>query len=327
MNRVVIFFLSLGLLVASLPAAAAQELPSVYADTTNQLVTYTDTEGNDLMTLTVTGVNHDFAGYLDGQYADHGYTYRLVAFTLENISDSTVNVNLMTFALIDAFGFSHYRVHVEREIAYEYQGDIDVEAGDVVEQELVFELPSHVDSALFRWEPDFRIALLVNISPNEEAPAISRGLRAPAAITDDFGNEIATVEVLAVQGEWDQYSEWSAPEDGEVYWALQVRVTNTSDRPVEVRRYRFNLIDQDGAMSRATYVGMPDDIADQVFDDAIVNPGETVEGFLVYTYPEDNQPVVLVWEDRFGSTAYIILVNPSGTPDAATPEVATLVAN
>lgn len=327
MRKMLGALLVLGLLLSGMHGVAAQELPSVYADTTNQLVMYTDTEGNDLMTLTVTEVNHDFAGYLDGQYADHGYSYRLVAFTLENISDSTFNVNLMTFAIIDAFGYSHYRAHVEREIGYEFQSDIDVEAGEVVEQELVFELPAHADSALFRWEPDFRIALLVNISPDGDVPVVSQGLRSPASVSDDFANEIATVEVLAVQGQWDKYSEWSAPEDGEVYWALQVRVTNTSDRPVEVRRYRFNLIDQDGVMSRATYVGMPDDTADQVFDDASLNPGETVEGFLVYTYPEGNQPVVLVWEDRFGSTAYIILVNPSGTPDAATPEVATPVAD
>lgn len=313
--------LSLGLLVASLPAAAGQESNPVFANNIGQSVIYTDADGNDVMTLTVTEVDHDFAGYVDNQYAEHGYSHRLVTFTLENTSDSTINVNLMTFAIIDAFGYSHYRVHLEREISYEYQSDIDVEAGEVLVQDLVFELPAFADSALFRWEPDFRIAVLVNISPEGDVPAVAQGLRSPASVSDDFANEIATVEVLAVQGEWDQHSEWSAPEDGEVYWALRVRVTNTSDRPVEVRRYRFNLIDQNGAMSRATYVGTPDDAADQVFDDALLNPGETLEGFLVYALPKGNQPVALVWEDRFGSSVFVVLVKLANgdNPDIATP--------
>lgn len=313
--------LSLGLLIVSLPGTAAQESLSAFAADINQTLIYTDEDGNDVMTLQVTEVDHDFAGYLDGQYADHGYSYRMVTFTVENVSESTVELNLMSFMILDSLGYSHYRTHLELKEGYELESDIEVAASEVLEQELVFQLPTHADSALFRWAPDYRIALLVNISPDGESPAIAQGLRAPAAISDDFGNEIATVEVLAVRGEWDQHDEWSTPAEGEEYWAVQIRVTNTSDRPVEVRRYRFSLIDQHGVMNRSTWVGMPDDTAEQAFDDATLNPGETVDGFMVFAFPEGNQPVVLVWEYGFGSTAHVILVSPSSADatDIATP--------
>lgn len=311
--------LSWSLLAALLPAATAQDSTIAFADDINQSVIYTDENGNDVMALTVTEVDHDFPGYLDGQYAKHGYSYRMVAFTVENISDSTANVNLMSFTIIDSFGYSHYRTHIQPEEGYEFENDVDVAAGEVLEQELVFELPAHVGSMFFRWEHEFRTALLVNISPDGDAPAVARGLRSPASISDDFANEIATVEVLTVRGEWDQYNDWGAPDDGEVYWAIKIRVTNASDRPLDVQRYRFNVIDQQGVVNRPTFVSVSDSVADQQLTETQLNPGESVEGFVVYSFAEGTRPILLMWEDRFGSSAYVILVKTSSTPDIATP--------
>ena len=314
MKTILGILLSLGLLVASLPGAAAQAAGPAYVADIGQTAIYKNDEGSEIAALTVDSIDNDFPGYMRGQYADHGYSYRLISFTVENISDADLVISLSSFSVIDMTGKGHHREYVQTDEDAEFETELVVGEGEVVPYELVFMMPAHVEPAMFQWQHEFSYVVLVNLTQGSDEPgAVSQGLRSPAYVTDDFGTTIASIEVTAIDGDWDKYTDWSAPDDGFRFWALRVKVTNDSDRPIRVDSYRFNVITQDGERLRPAIVGTQGDYGNDIYGTLDLMPGDAVEGIVIFEVAEEDQPVILHWNNRMYSWALVILVGDAET--------------
>lgn len=315
--------LALAVVVGTLPGVVAQEAASAFVDGVGQKAVYAQ-QGEAVAALSVTDVDDDFRDFPDGQYPDHGYTYRAVSFEIENMSDSAIIVEPSHFVLYDSFGNSHYHTSMRLgdESTNQHSNRYALAPGEVAAPIMVFSVPVHTESALFTWQPEHSTLVIVNLLDSETDPgAVIRGLNTPAGITDDFGNVYATIQITDITQGWDEYSDYDAPEAGETYWAVFFSITNESDRPMEVSAYRFYVVDEQGSQIQSSMARSHDDAAYEVFRSAEVAPGETLEGQSVFIVSEASEPTVFLWENYGGSAPIIILTNDSDVVpvDSATP--------
>lgn len=155
------------------------------------------------------------------------------------------------------------------------------------------------------------------VSAQETSTASSTGFDAPATWTDERGNEVATIAVTSIESDWTGYSEYSAPERGYIYVAVNFTVTNISGSSMIVEPYDFSLLDELGRNNARAYVSLPDDSSDQIFeDDLALAADETVELTGIFQVPADVTPAVLLWQPESGMLV-MVDISEGGAEHAA----------
>ena len=112
------------------------------------------------------------------------------------------------------------------------------------------------------------------------------------------GDPIATFTVTDAERGWDDYSEYSEPERGSTYLAVEISVENISDEAWELNPYDFVLQDGQGFAYGNSYVSPVDDADPEVLEEAVtIDGGDTWEGVVIFEIFK-NQPLAhFYWSD------------------------------
>ncbi|HET8522063.1 MAG TPA: DUF4352 domain-containing protein, partial [Thermomicrobiales bacterium] len=113
------------------------------------------------------------------------------------------------------------------------------------------------------------------------------------------GNEIAQITAEQVIDPFKDYdSSFGGPDRGNRYVAIQVTVTATGDKALEVSSFDFALQDEQGFIAGSPYVSRTDEQekADPEFEDTNLAPGDSVSGLLFFEVFGDAQLAHLFYQ-------------------------------
>ena len=112
------------------------------------------------------------------------------------------------------------------------------------------------------------------------------------------GDPIATFTVTGAETGWDDYEEYSEPERGSTYLAVEISVENVSDEAWDLDPYDFVLQDAQGFAYGNSYVSVAEGADPEVLEDAVtIDGGDTWEGVVIFEIFK-NQPLAhLFWSD------------------------------
>lgn len=322
MRKLFTAVVAVGLMMSGLITAAAQDGSTAVVSGFDTPATWIDARGNDVATLQVTGIENDWAEYSEYSEPERGYMFVAVNYTITNISDSSLIVEPYDFSLLDQFGRNNGRAYVslaDDASSEIFEDDRALASDEVAELTQIFQIPLDVAPAMFMWQPDSGILMMVDISEGgTENGAIATGFNAPATWTDDRGNPVATVEITGITGDWQDYAEYYEPERGMVYVALNVTITNVSDTSLIVEPYDFTLVDTTGMNNSTSWVEATEGVEPVFSEDVPLAAGETYEGTIVFSLLADTQPAVFSWQPDSG-LLHLVNLTEGSTPANATP--------
>ena len=324
MRKLFTALVALGMMMTSFVAVSAQdaaENASSSAVGFDSPATFIDERGNEVATISVSSIDPEFSDHSEYSTPERGYIFVAVNFTVTNISGSSMIVEPYDFSLLDAQGRNNGRAYVSQDDNPQtpvFEDDLALADGEAAELTSVFQVPADVPAAALIWQPDSGILVIIDITEGAgEASAVAVGLNAPVTWTDDRGNEVATLEITAVNPGWEDYDEYNEPERGMHYVAVDFKVTNVSGSNLILEPYDFSLIDNVGINSGRSYVRAADG-ADEIFiEDAPVADGEVYEGTVVFSMLVDMAPASFMWQPDSGLIHLINLGDAEGSD--ATP--------
>ncbi len=139
--------------------------------------------------------------------------------------------------------------------------------------------------------------------------------------SSDTGEEIASITVESITDPFDEYSEYSAPERGSRYIAVEYTVTNeVQNDSLDSPAYYLSLGTDQGLLASQAYVTLADDSdVEELTTDAILG-GESATGTLFYQLPDDVEIGGLYYT---GYGYYTLLADVSGTASPAVGDEVT----
>lgn len=140
-----------------------------------------------------------------------------------------------------------------------------------------------------------------SLEPHE---AFSPGIGTPATFFDDRGNPVINFQVTNVEHDWQEYDEFSAPERGKVYVKVDLAFTNLSNRVELVNPFSLMLIDSTGLPTSSGYYGEADGLMNA---EASIEPGETVEGSMVFQVYVESSAMMLMWQPDYQMFVFVYL--------------------
>ena len=196
---------------------------------------------------------------------------------------------------------------------------VEIAAGESADLTLAYEMYADSTPAMLMWQPDSGRIVMVSIG---EGGAIAQGLNTPATWTDERGNDVATIEVLGIEEDWQDFGDYEAPSRGTTYLGMKVRVTNISDDVVTVAPYSLSLVDSESANTMTAWVSGNEAVADEMItEDVVLEPGDSMEGTIVFEMYSGVTPVALLWQPEFGTLSVVVIGDGGTMPDGgATPE-------
>lgn len=123
----------------------------------------------------------------------------------------------------------------------------------------------------------------------------------PAVYFSDRNQPLAELTVTAVDPDFQEYSEFNAPEDGYRYVAVNVDVEVVGQSSITLNRYYFTMFTESGRNETEAYVSLPEESSVRLLTEEItLASGETGSYTLVYQLPEDVEPLMLMWQPDTG---------------------------
>ncbi|MCA9833303.1 MAG: DUF4352 domain-containing protein [Thermomicrobiales bacterium] len=143
---------------------------------------------------------------------------------------------------------------------------------------------------------------IASVAAQEEGTAFANGLGNAATYYDSRGNEVATLAVNDVDDDWQDYDQYSAPERGYVYRAVNFTVENVSGSSMIVDSYSFSLLDAEGRNTSSSWVTAAEDSDTVLFDEDVpLAAGESADLTLVFSSPEEVAAAALIWQPDYGT--------------------------
>lgn len=154
----------------------------------------------------------------------------------------------------------------------------------------------------------------------------------PASVVSLEGEEIATISVTDLQDPFEEYSDFTEPEEGARFVMVAIEVENTGDRPFEVSPYRFFVRDTLGRTYGSGFLSVDDDFEEEnlPLEDRNMSSGETHSGVLYFVVAEDAVLSDVLYQSSDNDTSVLISIadlNESeagggggGSDDEATPD-------
>lgn len=332
MRKLFTALVALGMMMTSFVAVSAQgaaENASSSAVGFDSPAMFIDERGNEVATISVSSIDPEFDDYSEYSAPERGYIYVAVNFTVTNVSGSSMIVEPYDFSLLDAQGRNNGRAYVSQDDNPQtpvFEDDMALADGEEAELTSVFQVPADVPAAAFIWQPDSGILVIVDITEGAgEASAVASGLNAPVTWTDDRGNEVATLEITGVTPDWQDYDEYSEPERGMHYVAVDFKVTNVSGSNLILEPYDFSLLDNVGLNSGRSWVDAAEGNDPLFTEDVPVAAGESYEGTIVFAIFVDMEATSIMWQPDSGLIHLININETEGTE--ATPVDSTPVAS
>jgi hypothetical protein len=138
-------------------------------------------------------------------------------------------------------------------------------------------------------------------APMEDAAGVVPVIGDEVPYIGEAGNDIATISVLQVVRGWDEYDEFSEPEGGTEYIAVELAVTHLGRRgDLLVRPYDFRIQDVDGFLISEAWVDarsgaelVPSD------DEVLVASGETESVVVIFQVLEGIPLSHLFWSPEY----------------------------
>ena len=98
--------------------------------------------------------------------------------------------------------------------------------------------------------------------------------------------------------DWDEYDEFSEPDRGVTYLAVEITVENVSDDPFDLDPFRFGLQDGQGFFTGTSYVSAGEDAETEVLSESVtVDGGDTYEGVFIFEVIDDQPLGSLFWNE------------------------------
>jgi hypothetical protein len=140
--------------------------PTALSEGYDAPATYFSDRGDAITTITVLDVERGWQDY--GRYydPDPGVEYVAVTFAVENLSRGNIIVKPYDFSMLDAFGRNNSRSYVsvdEESGAQVFDEDTAVASGETIELVVIFALYEQTEIAMFMWQPDSGIIVMVDL--------------------------------------------------------------------------------------------------------------------------------------------------------------------
>jgi hypothetical protein len=112
------------------------------------------------------------------------------------------------------------------------------------------------------------------------------------------GDPQLTFTVTDAFRDWDEYDEYSEPDRGVTYLAIELEIENISDDGFEIDPYRFGLQDAQGFFFGNAYVSPAEETSTEVLTESvIVDGGETWEGVIIFEVFDNQELRNLYWNE------------------------------
>lgn len=325
MRKLISLFFVAALTMTSVMGVAAQDTSSSFVSGLDTPATWTDDRGNQVATVEVNEINPDWTQHTEYSTPERGYLFQAVTFTVTNTSGSSLIVEPYDFSLVDETGRNNARSYVSLEEADEgliFEDDLPLAADESAELTLAFQTPVDVAASALVWQPDSGVLIIVNFGESTaENAAIVSGFNAPSTWTDDRGNAVATLEVVEIDEDWQDYGEYNEPERGMVYRAVHVKVTNVSGSSLIVEPYDFTLLDSTGLNNGRAWADVAEGSDTQILsEDVPLGDGEAFEGIIVFQMYPDVLPTAMLWQPDSGLLNMVVLTEGGESTPAASPE-------
>ena len=154
-------------------------------------------------------------------------------------------------------------------------------------------------------------------TPTSGTPAAGGGpaLGTAVSILDaDTGDEIATISADRVTDPFKDYSQYSKPDRGNRFVAVDYTITNTGSDALDSPAYDLKLATTDGYLLDSTYVEPKDGSKVTPLATDPINSGDSLSGTLFYLVPNDLTVGGLVYA---GSGHYTALASVDGLANPA----------
>jgi len=129
----------------------------------------------------------------------------------------------------------------------------------------------------------------------------------PQAIVDLEGKEIAALAVTDLVDPFEEYSEFTEPDEGTRFVLVTVEVENTGERPFEFSPYDIFLRDTLGRTYGSTFISVEDDFEEEnpTLEDRNMSSGETHSGVLYFVVAEDAELSDVLYQSRGNDTSVL----------------------
>lgn len=129
----------------------------------------------------------------------------------------------------------------------------------------------------------------------------------PQAIVDIEGNEIAALTVTDLVDPFEEYGEFTEPEEGTRFVLATIEVENTGERPFEFSPFDIFVRDTLGRTYGSTFVSVEDDFEEEnpELEDRNMSSGETHSGVLYFVVAEDAELSDVLYQSTGNDTSVL----------------------
>lgn len=109
-------------------------------------------------------------------------------------------------------------------------------------------------------------------------------------VVNERGDPILEITVNEVIVEWEDFSEYSSPDRGYFFVALNITVTNISDDEQEVTDFDFMLRDEFGFLYGTSFASVDEESESAdigAFEGDEIDAGDAITGLVIFAVPDD----------------------------------------
>lgn len=312
--------LTLGLLVPSLAQAQSGATGS-FGVPLGTAVPIIGNDGTPIGSITVSNITDPFTGFDSSSAPQRGYHYALAEVTITNTGTTPMEVYPNYLMGIDSDGFVAQQPYVGYTdttlTPLEYTDALA--PGASVTGVIPYQLfgSTTLDRLVYAPTYDRQItALDLRTSP------VVAGT--PVSILNTSGAPMADVTVNGVTDPFTGHDSFSAPPRGSRYILLDVTVTNTGSGVLSVSPSDFWVVDAEGFVLSSTFVTRTDTTLPD-FNYVDLNPGDSLQGAIIYSVFEGVPPAQVNWGDGYTTLSVVADLSagmgpaqPISQPPAAT---------
>ena len=141
----------------------------------------------------------------------------------------------------------------------------------------------------------------------------------PASVINFDGDELATLTVTDIQDPFEEYSEFSEPEEGTRFVMAQIEVENTGERPFEFSEFDVYVRDTLGRTYGSTFVSPEEGFEEEnpPLEGSNMGSGDTISGALYFVVIEDADLSDVLYQSTGNDTSVLISIADLNESEAA----------
>ena len=143
----------------------------------------------------------------------------------------------------------------------------------------------------------------------------------PASVINFDGDELATITVTDIQDPFEEYSEFSEPEEGTRFVMAQIEVENTGERPFEFSEFDVYVRDTLGRTYGSTFISPEEGFEEEnpPLEGSNMGSGDTISGALYFVVFEDADLSDVLYQSTGNDTSVLISIADLNESEAARP--------